>query len=137
MNTNAFISKNPKGFQATTILCGNFLLPPVSTVALKAKKRTVGLYSIAQTLQIAGGRLQRQGQNVCRNMEGKMPQSNQDYAANLHISAAHAHTAAAAAHHRGDDEAAEELSVKAQEYSCEAAKKTEEIAMRTPERLRA
>ena len=60
-----------------------------------------------------------------------MPQSNQDYAADLHINAAHAHTAAAAAHHRGDDEVAEELSVRAQEFSTEAAEKTEAIARRT------
>ena len=64
-----------------------------------------------------------QGQNVCRNMEDKMSQSNQDYAADLHIYAAHAHTAAAAAHHRGDHDAAGELSARAQEYSTEAAEK--------------
>src|ERR1035438_7620968 len=50
-----------------------------------------------------------------------MPQSNQDYAADLHIYAAHAHTAAAAAHHRGDDEAAGGLRARAQEYSTETA----------------
>jgi hypothetical protein len=58
-----------------------------------------------------------QGQNVCQNMEDKMPQSNQDYAADVHIYAAHAHTAAAAAHHRGDHDAAGELSARAQECS--------------------
>jgi len=42
-------------------------------------------------------------------------------------------TAAAAAHHRGDDAAAVELSARAQEYSMDAAEKTEEIARRTPE----
>lgn len=66
-----------------------------------------------------------------------MPQSNQEQAANLHIYAAHAHTAAAAAHRRGDHETAEELSVRAQEFSSNAAQKTEEIAKRMPERLRA
>ncbi|HEY6852441.1 MAG TPA: hypothetical protein VI320_40300 [Terracidiphilus sp.] len=67
-----------------------------------------------------------------------MPQSNHDYAADLHIHAAHAHTAAAAAaHHRGDHEAAEELSLRAQEYSMEAAEKTNAVARRTPEPLRA
>jgi len=70
-------------------------------------------------------------------MEDKMLKSNQDHAANLHIYAAHAHTAAAAAHRRGDDEAAGELSSRAQEYSSKAAEKTEEIARRIPERLRA
>jgi hypothetical protein len=96
-----------------------------------------GLYSIDQPFKLACRRLQRQGQIDCRNMEGRMPESNQEYAAELHILAAHAHTAAAAAHHRGNDEAAGELSVKAQEYSTKAAEKTEEIAWRTPERLRA
>jgi hypothetical protein len=60
-----------------------------------------------------------------------------DYAADLHIYAAQAHTAAAAAHHRGDHEAAGELSARAQKYSTEAAEKTEEIARRTGESLRA
>ena len=78
-----------------------------------------------------------QGQNVCQNMEGKMLQNNLDYAADLHIYAAHAHTAAAAAHHRGDHDAAGELSARAQEFSTEAAEKTDEISMRTPERRRA
>lgn len=64
-----------------------------------------------------------------------MPQSNQDYAANLHIHAANAHTAAAAAHRRRDYEAAGELSVKAQKYSAEAVEKSEEIAKRGPEPL--
>jgi len=68
---------------------------------------------------------------------GHNAQSNQDYAADLHIYAAHAHTAAAAAHHRGDDEAAGELSARAQEYSTESRRETEEISRRTPERLRA
>lgn len=76
------------------------------------------------------------GKNACRNMEGRMLQNNQDYAADLHTYAAHAHTAAAAAHHRGDHETAVELSVKAQEYSMKAAEKTEEIARRTSEPLR-
>jgi hypothetical protein len=61
------------------------------------------------------------------NMEDTMLQSNYD-AADLHIYAAHAHTAAAAAHHRGDHEAAEELSSKAQDYSMAASEKTLEIA---------
>jgi hypothetical protein len=64
-----------------------------------------------------------------------MPQSNQDHAADLHIYAAHAHTAAAAAHHRGDHEAAGELSARTQEYSTQATERTEEISRRTPERL--
>jgi hypothetical protein len=55
----------------------------------------------------------------------------------LHIYAAHAHTAAAAAHHRGDHEAAEELSSRAQEYTMEDAEKTNAVARRTPEPARA
>ena len=64
-------------------------------------------------------------------MVNTMLQSKYDNAADLHIHAAHAahaHTAAAAAHHRGDHEAAEELSSKAQNYSMEASEKTSEIA---------
>ena len=76
-------------------------------------------------------------QSVRRNMEDIMPQNDHDYAADLHIHAAHAHTAAAAAHHRGDHEAAGELSSRAQEYSVEAAEKTEVVVRRTPETLRA
>lgn len=60
-----------------------------------------------------------------------MPQSNHDYAADLHIYAAHAHKAAAA-DHRGDHEAAEELCSRAQEYSMEAAEKTNAVARQTP-----
>jgi hypothetical protein len=68
-------------------------------------------------------------------MEDRMPQSNQDQAANLHVYAAYAHNAAAAAHRRGDNETAGELSLKAQEFSSNAAEKTEEVANRMPERL--
>lgn len=57
-----------------------------------------------------------------------MPQNKYDNAANMHIYAAHAHTAAAAAHHRGDHEAAEELSSRAQDYSLATSEKTLEIA---------
>jgi len=67
-------------------------------------------------------------ENVSWKMEDTMPQSKYDNAADLHIYAAHAHTAAAAAHHRGDHEAAEELSSKAHDYSMEASEKTLEIA---------
>jgi len=66
-----------------------------------------------------------------------MPESNQDQAANLHVHAACAHNAAAAAHRRGDHETAGELSEKAHEFSSIAAEKTEEVANRMPERLRA
>ena len=66
-----------------------------------------------------------------------MPQSNEDRAANLHIYAAHAHTFAAAAHRRGDHETAGDLSLKAQEFSSIATVQSEELAKRTPERLRA
>src|ERR1017187_8817143 len=72
-----------------------------------------------------------QGENAYRNMEDTMPQSNPDYAADLPISAGQAHTAAAAAHHRGDPEAAEELSSRAQDYSLEAAEKTNANARQT------
>ena len=61
-------------------------------------------------------------------MVNTMPQSEYDNASDLHIYAAHAHTAAAAAHHRGDHEAAEELSTKAQDYSMAASEKSFEIA---------
>jgi hypothetical protein len=61
-------------------------------------------------------------------MEDAMPQNEYDNAADLHIFAAHAHTAAAAAHHRGDHEAAEELSSRAQDFSMAASEKTFEIA---------
>ena len=66
-----------------------------------------------------------------------MPQSNQEQAANMHIYAAHAHTAVAAAHRRGDHETAGELNAKAQEFSSNAAEKTEEVAKRTTQQLRA
>jgi hypothetical protein len=56
-----------------------------------------------------------------------MPQNKYDNAADLHIYGAHAHTAAAA-HHRGDHEAAEELSSKAQDHSMAASDKTSELA---------
>ena len=59
-------------------------------------------------------------------MVNTMPQSNYDNAADLPIHAAH--TVAAAAHHRGDHEAAEELSSKAQDYSTAAAEKSLEPA---------
>jgi hypothetical protein len=61
-------------------------------------------------------------------MVNTMLQSKYDSAADLHIYAAHAHTAAASAHHRGDHEAAEELSSKAQDYSMAASAETFEIA---------
>ena len=66
-----------------------------------------------------------------------MLQSNYDTAADLHIHAAHAHTAAAAAHHRGDHEAAEELSSRAQDYSMAASEKTFEIAKKIHAPMRA
>jgi len=66
-----------------------------------------------------------------------MSQSKDDTAADLHIYAAHAHTAAAAAHHRGDHEAAEELSSKAHDYSMEASEKTLEIAQQLHVSMRA
>jgi hypothetical protein len=70
-------------------------------------------------------------------VEDSMPQSKYDNAADLHIYAAHAHTAAAAAHHRGDHEAAEELSSKAQDYSMAASEKTLEIAKQIHAPMRA
>jgi hypothetical protein len=70
-------------------------------------------------------------------MVNTMSKNNYDYAADLHIYAAHAHTAAAAAHHRGDHEAAEELSSKAQEYSMAASEKTFEVAKQIQVPMRA
>ena len=77
------------------------------------------------------------GQIDFGKMEDTMPQSEYDNAADLHIYAAHAHTAAAAAHHRGDHEAAEELSSRAQDYSMAASKKTLEIAQQLHVPMRA
>ena len=76
-------------------------------------------------------------QNVSSKMVNTMPQSEYDNAADLHIYAAHAHTAAAAAHHRGDHEAAEELSSRAQDYSMAASDKTLELAKQIPVLMRA
>ena len=87
-----------------------------------------GMYTIAQRLQMQSDKLQMQATQVSLKMVSTMPQSNYDNAADLHIYAAHAHTAAAAAHHRGDHEAAEELSAKAQDYSMAASEKTFEVA---------
>ena len=70
-------------------------------------------------------------------MEDTMSQSEYDNAADLHIYAAHAHTAAAAAHHRGDHEAAEELSSKAQDYSMAASEKTLEVAKKNYAQMKA
>jgi len=61
-------------------------------------------------------------------MEDTIPQSENDIAADLHIHAAHARTAAAAAHQRGDHEAAEELSLSAQDYSMAISEKTLELS---------
>jgi hypothetical protein len=66
-----------------------------------------------------------------------MPKSNYDNAADLHIYAAQAHTAAASAHHRGDHEAAEELSLKAQDFSQAATEKSFEIARQVHTPVRA
>ena len=76
-------------------------------------------------------------QNGAWKMEDTMSQSKDDNAADLHIYAAHAHTAAAAAHHRGDHEAAEELSSKAQDYSMAASEKTLELAKQIQFSMRA
>jgi hypothetical protein len=76
-------------------------------------------------------------QNVSWAVENTMPQSKYDNAADLHIYAAHAHTAAAAALHRGDREAAEELSSRAQDYSMAASEKTVEIAKQVHVPMRA
>ena len=76
-------------------------------------------------------------QNVSSKMVNTMPQSEYDNAADLHIYAAHAHTAAAAAHHRGDHETAEELSSRAQDYSMAASEKTLELAKQIHVSMRA
>jgi len=66
-----------------------------------------------------------------------MSQNTCDTAADLHIYAAHVHTAAAAAHRRGDHEAAEELSSRAQDCSLAASEKTLEIAKQVRPLLKA
>jgi hypothetical protein len=66
-----------------------------------------------------------------------MPQSNDDYTADLHIYAAHASAAASAVYHRGHHEAVEELSLRAQEYSMKAAEKTNAVARQTSRPARA
>jgi hypothetical protein len=66
-----------------------------------------------------------------------MPQSRNDTVADLHTHAAQAHAAAAAAHNRGDHEAAEELSSRAQGYSMAASEKSLKIAKRIHAPLRA
>jgi hypothetical protein len=75
--------------------------------------------------------------NASGKMVNTMHQSKYDNAADLHISAAHAHTAAAAAHHRGDHEAAEELSSRAQDYSMAASERTLELAKQNHVPMRA
>jgi hypothetical protein len=95
------------------------------------------MYTIAQRIQLQRGKLQMQETQASWNMVNTMLQSIFDNAADLHIYAAHAHTAAAAAHHRGDHEAAEELSSKAQDYSMAASEKTFEIAKQIHVPLRA
>jgi hypothetical protein len=65
-------------------------------------------------------------------MEDTMLQTRNDQAADLHIIAAQAHTSAAAAHRRGDHQAADELSSKAQDYSMAGAEKTLEIVKESP-----
>ena len=76
-------------------------------------------------------------QHIPSTMVNRMLQSRYDDAADLHIHAAHAHTAAAAAHHRGDHEAAEELSSRAQDYSMAASEKSLELAKQIQATLRA
>lgn len=66
-----------------------------------------------------------------------MLESNRDKAAVLHTYAAQAHTTAAAALRSGDHNTAQELSVKALEFSLYADEKTEAIRDRMPERLEA
>jgi len=79
------------------------------------------MYKFAQRLHIQSGKLQvQQAERYLDNGEHDAPERKYDNAADLHIYGAHAHTAAAA-HHRGDHEAAEELSSKAQDYSMAAA----------------
>jgi hypothetical protein len=111
-----------EGFLAST--CGLFFY----------RSECIGLSS-ASLSEVPDSR--DQVDQASRIMEDKMPESNQDQAANLRIYAAHAHTAAAAAHRRGDHESAGELSSSAQEYSSKAAEKTQEVARRIPVRLRA
>src|SRR5579859_188516 len=84
----------------------------VGPAVSNSKQNHSSMCPIEQRDHLSGRRLQLRGHKVCRMMEDRMPQTNEDRAANLHIYAAHAHTFAAAAHRRGDHEAAEELSLK-------------------------
>jgi len=75
------------------------------------------MYTIAQRLDMQTWKLWTQQAERSSKMVNRMSQSKYDTAADLHIYAAHAHTGRAAAHHRGDHEAAEELSSRAEDYS--------------------
>ena len=66
-----------------------------------------------------------------------MSQSKYDTAADLHIYAAHAHTAAAAAHRRGDHEAAEEWSSRARDDSMASSEESLAISKRNHVPLKA
>jgi len=106
-------------------------LSVLSIVALDAMEQHGGdVYDCSAHLNAPWKTCRYSRRNDSGNMEETMPQSEYENAADLHIYAAHAHTAAAAAHHRGDHESAEELSTKAQNYSMAASEKTLEIVKR-------
>jgi hypothetical protein len=63
--------------------------------------------------------------------ETTMSQSTHDRVAEIHNLAAHAHAAAAVAHEKGDHLTAHELSKQAHEYSTNARKLSEELAMKS------
>jgi hypothetical protein len=62
-----------------------------------------------------------------------MPESNENYVADLHTKAAYAHTAAAHSHSTGDHASAQELARTALGDSLEATKFTEAIAKEPPQ----
>jgi hypothetical protein len=93
------------------------------------------LYSIDLRLEWSDSGLQMTGRERIPEYGGHKAQSNHDYAADLGIYAEYTRTDGAALH-RGDQEAAEELSSRAQEYYMEAAEKTNAVASQTPEPAR-
>jgi hypothetical protein len=60
-----------------------------------------------------------------------MSQSTHDRVAEIHNLAAHPHAAASVAHEKGDHLTAHELSKQAHEYSTNARKLSEELAMKS------
>jgi hypothetical protein len=76
-------------------------------------------------------------QSVFSGMVTKMLQTDNDIATDLHFYAAQAQTAAAAAHRRRRHEAADELSIKAHDYSMAASERSSEIVKQVHVPMRA